>query len=139
MGRLIDVSHLPKDEPPQGERILRDAYDDFRAQMIGKGYSPSTIRAYDCHVVQFIDYMDELIKSSSHASKSKFLCSRVTKEHLIQWQGVLRLERGNKDGRKGGRAEKLQRILGHTTPEMTLRYVHFVTEDLTNDIDDFTI
>lgn len=40
---------------------------------------------------------------------------------------------------KGGRAEKLQKILGHQTPEMTQRYVHFVTDDLVKNIDDFTI
>lgn len=40
---------------------------------------------------------------------------------------------------KGGRAERLQKILGHKTPEMTQRYVHFVTDDLIEGIDDFTI
>lgn len=40
---------------------------------------------------------------------------------------------------KGGRAERLQKILGHKTPEMTQRYVHFVTDDLVEGIDDFTI
>lgn len=39
---------------------------------------------------------------------------------------------------KGGRAEKLQKILGHKTADMTQRYVHFVTDDLVEDIDDFT-
>lgn len=40
---------------------------------------------------------------------------------------------------KGGRAEKLQKILDHKTPEMTQRYVHFVTDDLVKGIDDFTV
>lgn len=40
---------------------------------------------------------------------------------------------------KGGRAERLQKILGHKTSEMTQRYVHFVTDDLVEGIDDFTI
>lgn len=40
---------------------------------------------------------------------------------------------------KGGRAEKLQKILGHQTSEMTQRYVHFVTDDLVKNIDDFTV
>lgn len=40
---------------------------------------------------------------------------------------------------KGGRAERLQKILGHKTIEMTQRYVHFVTDDLVEGIDDFTI
>lgn len=39
---------------------------------------------------------------------------------------------------KGGRAEKLQKILGHKTADMTQRYVHYVTHDLVEDIDDFT-
>lgn len=39
---------------------------------------------------------------------------------------------------KGGRAEKLQKILGHKTADMTQRYVHYVTDDLVEDIDDFT-
>lgn len=40
---------------------------------------------------------------------------------------------------KGGRAERLQKILGHKTIEMTQRYVHFVTDDLVDGIDDFTV
>lgn len=41
--------------------------------------------------------------------------------------------------RKGGRWEKLQRILAHKTPEMTQRYVHLIGDDLIEGIDDFTI
>lgn len=41
--------------------------------------------------------------------------------------------------RRGGRAERLQKILGHKTADMTQRYVHFVTDDLMEGIDDFTI
>ena len=40
---------------------------------------------------------------------------------------------------KGGRAERLQKILGHKTSDMTQRYVHFVTDDLVEGIDDFTV
>lgn len=40
---------------------------------------------------------------------------------------------------KGGRAERLQKILGHKTAEMTQRYVHFVTDDLLEGIDEFTV
>lgn len=39
---------------------------------------------------------------------------------------------------KEGRAEKLQKILGHKTADMTQRYMHYVTDDLVEDIDDFT-
>ena len=41
--------------------------------------------------------------------------------------------------RKGGESAKLQKILGHQTSEMTQRYLHLVTDDLTEDIDDLTI
>lgn len=41
--------------------------------------------------------------------------------------------------RKGGESAKLQRILGHQTAEMTQRYLHLVTDDLTEDIDKFTL
>ena len=40
---------------------------------------------------------------------------------------------------KGGRAERWQKVLGHKTPEMTQRYVHFVTDDLLEDINTFTV
>lgn len=40
---------------------------------------------------------------------------------------------------KGGRAERLQKILGHKTIDMTQRYVHFVMDDLVDGIDDFTV
>ena len=32
----------------------------------------------------------------------------------------------------------MQKVLGHKTPEMTQRYVHFVTDDLLEDINTFT-
>ena len=41
--------------------------------------------------------------------------------------------------RKGGQASKLQRILGHQTPDMTQRYIHFATSDLVDDVELFTI
>lgn len=39
---------------------------------------------------------------------------------------------------KGGRAEKPQKILGYKTADMTQRYAHYVTDDLVEDVDDFT-
>ena len=40
---------------------------------------------------------------------------------------------------RGGRAERLQKILGHNAAKMTQRYVHLVTDDLLDGIDEFTV
>ena len=39
---------------------------------------------------------------------------------------------------KRGRAQKPQKILGYKTADMTQRYAHYVTDDLVEDVDDFT-
>jgi len=39
--------------------------------------------------------------------------------------------------RNGGRAEKLQQILGHSTMDMTMEYVHLVKNDIKADFDSF--
>ena len=41
--------------------------------------------------------------------------------------------------RKGGQIGKLQKILGHQTMDMTQRYVHYLTEDLVEDINEYTV
>lgn len=94
MGRLIDSTCIRFEPETETGVSSRDAYDDFKAQMLSKGYPPRTLKTYDDHVVEFIDYLDA---SSSKAKIRHFPCSGVTKDHLIHWQGVLRLERGNKD------------------------------------------
>ncbi len=41
--------------------------------------------------------------------------------------------------KKGGQIGKLQKILGHESIEMTQRYVHYLTDDLIEDINEYTI
>lgn len=97
MGRLINSSCLIFDELCETEVSVRDAYGSFKDQMIGRGCSPSTIRAYDNHVPEFIDYLDSTFSGGQTWRKGSFPCSKVSNDHIIQWQGVLRLQRGNKD------------------------------------------
>lgn len=64
------------------------------------------------------------ITSLVESRKPRFTCSGTPLQRCIY--------------RRGGRAEKLQKILGHKTADMTQRYAHYVTDDLVEDIDDFT-
>ena len=41
--------------------------------------------------------------------------------------------------KKGGQIGKLQKILGHESIEMTQKYVHYLTDDLIEDINEYTV
>ncbi|WP_206214514.1 site-specific integrase [Adlercreutzia sp. ZJ242] len=76
---------------------LGDAYSEFRHQMEAKGYAKATIRAYDSHVPEFICYLDDRNNGHIPYGLSRFPAFDVRKDHLIEWEGVLRLERNNRD------------------------------------------
>lgn len=99
MGRLIDSTyiHFEGSQEAGNDPSLRNAYANFREQMVGKGYAPSTLQSYDNHVVEFIDYLDASYSNPGIRKTKEFPCAEVKRDHLICWQGVLRCERGNKD------------------------------------------
>lgn len=101
--------------------------------MTWQSISPATEEGY----VFFSTYTEKKLNPNGlyHAIHNYNLARGVSKTsvHLLRHTyATLYLQ-------KGGRAERLQKILGHKTPEMTQRYVHFVTDDLLEGIDEFTI
>lgn len=102
-----------------------------------KAISPATAEGY----VFFSTYTEKKLSPNAltQAIRQYNLSRGVSKTsvHLLRHTfATLYLQKGGLQ--KGGRAEKLQKILGHKTADMTQRYVHYVTDDLVEDIDDFT-
>lgn len=76
---------------------LREAYDEFVHQMIAKGYAEKTIDTYNGHVIEFIDHLDSPKGGPKPKGVDQFIAASIGKSQLIEWEGVLRCERGNRD------------------------------------------
>lgn len=100
--------------------------------MTWQSVSPATEAGY----VFFSTYTEEKMKPNGlYQAIRKYNLKRGVSKTSVH---LLRHTYATLYLRRGGRAERLQKILGHKTAEMTQRYVHFVTDDLVEGIDDFT-
>lgn len=101
--------------------------------MVWQKVCPATREDY----VFFSTYTEEKINANGlYQAIRKYNLSRGVEKTSVH---LLRHTYATIYLQKGGRAERLQKILGHKTQEMTQRYVHFVTDDILEGIDGFTI
>lgn len=97
MGRKIEAAPIGMDDADREVVYLRDAFAMFKMQMIAKGYVEKTIETYDDHVAEFVKYLDDPANGYVPKGFMRFPAFRINKSHLIEWEGVLRLERRNRD------------------------------------------
>ena len=91
MGRVITATPVFSSKKGGGSILLEKAFEQFKTQMIGKGYAEKTIRTYSDHLGDFIQFANSTIKGKG------FPVCLVTQDIIIEWQAHLRFDLHNVD------------------------------------------
>lgn len=91
MGRVITATPVFSSKKGGGSILLEKAFEQFKTQMIGKGYAEKTIRTYSDHLGDFIQFANSTIKGKG------FHVCLVTQDIIIEWQAHLRFDLHNVD------------------------------------------
>lgn len=91
MGRLISETPVFSNKKGGGSVLLEDAFEQFKTQMIGKGYAEKTIKTYSDHLIDFMQFANKEIDD-----KGCPVCF-VTRDMIIEWQAHLRFDLHNAD------------------------------------------